>query len=452
MVLRPYQTAAVEALRDAFRRGHRSPLLVAPTGSGKTVIFSEIVRGASGKGTSVLILTHREEILQQTSAKLTQAGVRHGIIASGREQDQSCLVQVASVQTLVRRLDSVQPPKLIVVDEAHHAAAGSWDRVFKQWPTALRIGVSATPERLDGRGLSGQFDWLVLGPSVDELQRDGYLVRTRCYGPIAQVDTTGLRARAGEFETAALAERASKVTGNAVHEYRERSKGRRAVAFCVSVAHAEATAAAFSSAGIPSTMLDGSLRPEARAARIADFSAGRVMVMSSCDIVSEGFDLPSIETVIGLRPTKSLSLHLQMIGRALRPAPGKSEALIIDHAGNIARHGFAEDHHAWTLEGKASRKQKEVEPISHRCKRCYAMWPSGAACPQCGMEIEAKPREVKLSAGELQELKRAESKAKSLEQGKAGTMKELIALGYQRKYKNPHAWASYIFQSRQRRA
>lgn len=181
ITLRPYQERVMDDLRDAFRQGNRAPLLVLPTGGGKTIIFSHIAATAAGRGRQVLILVHRRELITQASRKLTAVGVEHGIIAAGMPGSDHP-VQVASVQTLARRLRCIEwKPTLIIIDEAHHATAGQWSQVLEHWPEAYRLGVTATPCRLDGRGLRDAFDVMVKGPSMADLIFAGYLTGARIY-------------------------------------------------------------------------------------------------------------------------------------------------------------------------------------------------------------------------------------------------------------------------------
>ncbi|NDF41803.1 MAG: helicase, partial [Actinobacteria bacterium] len=234
LTLRPYQHQAISELRASYREGARAPLLVLPTGAGKTVVFSAVSAGAAARGRHVLILVHRRELITQASAKLAGAGVDHGIIAAGfPASDQP--VQVASVQTLARRLSSISwSPDLIVIDEAHHAVAGTWSAALSRWPNAYRLGVTATPVRQDGRGLGAVFDSLVLGPSVSELIAGTFLTPARIYAPPPIADLAGLKARAGDYRPEEAAERMDRpiVTGDAISHYQRLCNHKRAIVFC----------------------------------------------------------------------------------------------------------------------------------------------------------------------------------------------------------------------------
>ena len=328
--LRDYQADITAALRHAYGQGYRAPLLVAPTGSGKTVLFSHIAYQAAARGNRTLILVHRQELLTQTSATLARFEVPHGLIAPGAEKTDD-LVQVASVQTLVRRLGRLDwAPGLIVVDEAHHTTQETGHgRVLAHFADAKVLGVTATPERLDGKGLGiqagGFFDALVMGPSVADLVEQGYLSRPVVFAPQTQLDLSGIRTLGGDFEKGALAAAMDRpaIHGDAVKHYRQYCEGTPTIAFCVSVSHAEHVAEAFRQAGFHAASIDGSLDDKTRRQRIEDLGAGKLHVLTSCEIISEGTDIPVVGGALLLRPTQSLSLALQQIGRALRPYPGK---------------------------------------------------------------------------------------------------------------------------------
>ena len=450
MNLRDYQQQAVDDLRSAYQAGHRAPLLCLPTGGGKTIIFSAIAHSAAARGKQVLILVHRRELLHQASRKLTDIGLDHGLIAAGMTAtDQP--VQVASVQTLVRRLLTMDwQPSLIIIDEAHHASAGSWDRVLRHWPDAFRLGVTATPCRLDGRGLASAFDQLVLGPSVADLTNWGFLSPARIYAPPVVADLTGLRRRAGDYATdqAATAMDRPTVTGDAIAHYTRLASGQRAIAFCCSVDHASHVAASFNAAGIPAATLLGNT-PD-RDAVVAAFDGGSVQILVTVDVVSEGFDIPAASCAILLRPTQSLGLYLQQVGRVLRPAPGKQAAVILDHVGNVHRHGFPDDHREWSLAEGARRATGTAAPSVRTCPECYAAFKPQPICPCCGATCTAiKSRKIQQLAGELQELRRDAARATRRKQQAARTLPQLLALAKERGY-SP-GWAYRIYHARGQR-
>ena len=449
MQLRGYQQQAIDDLRNAYRCGHRAPLLCLPTGGGKTIIFSAIANSAAARGKQVLILVHRRELLHQASRKLSDIGLDHGLIAAGMAAtDQPVLV--ASVQTLVRRLPTLDwQPSLIIIDEAHHTSAGSWTTVLDKWPDAFRLGVTATPCRLDGRGLSSAFDQLVLGPTVADLTDWGFLSPARIYAPPVIADLSGLRRRAGDYaaDQASTAMNRPTVTGDAIAHYQRLAPGLRAIAFCCSIDHASHVAASFNTAGIPAATLLGNT-PD-RDAVVAAFDAGSVQVLVTVDVVSEGFDIPAASCAILLRPTQSLGLYLQQVGRVLRPAPGKDHALVLDHVGNVHRHGFPDDHREWSLAEGAKRAGSASAPSVRTCPECYAAFKPAPICPCCGATcVPIKSRVIREMAGELQELRRDAARATRRKQQAARTLPQLLALAKERGY-SP-GWAYRIFHARNR--
>lgn len=453
--LRDYQQQCIEGVRNAYRAGKRSPLLVSPTGSGKTVMFAFISNGTSAKGHRVLILVHRSELVDQVCKTLHAFGVGHGIIAAGRTPDLSHRVQVASVQTLVRRLN-IFKPDLIVMDEAHHGTAGSWKKVVEGNPQARVLGVTATPERLDGRGLGETFDEMVMGPEVADLIDGGHLCRMSYYAPPMVANLSGVAIKRGDFDAKQAAQEMDKsaIIGDAVEHYARICKGAPSVAFCASIKHAQHVAGQFNAAGFKAATIDGTLDRDERRDVVKALGDGRLNVLTSCEIINEGFDLPIVTGAILLRPTMSLGLHLQQIGRVLRPAPGKDRAIILDHVGNLARHGFAEDSREWTLEGKkkSKRGKKDDEPALpvRQCTECYCCHPPLPACPECGHVYELKGRELKVIEGDLVEIDvEAMRREKKREQSRAQSYEELVALGRSRGYSNPAKWARFVYDSRQ---
>lgn len=459
ITLRDYQQRGFDEIRAGFRR-YRRLCYQGATGSGKTAIFSRIAWGVASRQRRAWILLHREELVRQTSETLAACGVPHDLVVPD-EPGGDAPIQVCSVQTLVRRIERKRagPVDLIIVDEAHHAVAGSWRRILDSRPEALVLGVTATPSRLDGQGLGveagGVFEYLILGPTIRELTAAGWLSPTVVHAPPLVADLEGLRVRAGDFEREELAARLDKptITGDAVAHYSRRSPGRPALAFCVSVAHAEHVAQQFRAAGFRAESVDGRLNEHLRRRRILDLAEGRLDVLTSCDLVSEGTDIPRVETVIGLRPTQSRVLYGQQVGRAMRPAPGKTRALILDHVGNVYRHGLPDADYPWTLAGRPRRKRGDVDLPSvdvRRCPQCFAAHAPAPRCPECG-HIYAPtlepPRQV---AGELVEVSRAAVEAERVRRrqqvGRAKTLEELQAIGRERDYDS--RWAEVIWRSR----
>jgi len=404
MNLRPYQQQLITDIRLQYQLGRRSVLAVLSTGGGKTVCFSHIAQSAARKGNRTCILVHRQELLDQASRSLSGMGVTHGCIRAGRSMDLSHAVQVASVQTLARRLHKLPRDffQLIVVDEAHHSNAGTWAQVIEHFRSAHLLGVTATPCRGDGRGLGEWYQAMVEGPSAAWLTDNGFLARARVLAPPG-FDTAGIRKRMGDFDTREAEQRVGTIMGDCLSHYRKHLSGQTAIAFCCSVAHAEAVAALFMGAGIPAASIDGTMDGATRRDLLQALGTGRIKVLTSCALIGEGVDVPSVGGCILLRPTQSVSLHLQMIGRCLRPSPGKA-AVILDHVGNTLRLGHHLEPREWTLEGIAKR-DREKAPSVKVCPQCFAAMASQARqCLECGHQFAPEVRELQQVEGELVEM------------------------------------------------
>ncbi len=456
--LREYQQAGLDEIRRHLRAGVRSVLWQMPTGAGKTASTAHMLKGAAAKGNRAWFVVHRRELIMQSHKAFKAIGVEHGIIAAGFDLAMRRPVQICSVGTLGRRLDRVAEPQLIVFDEAHHMAAGTWQAIFRRFPRAVHIGLSATPERLDGQGLEQFFMRMVPGPTVRELITGGYLVPYRLFAPAMGPDLSGVHKRAGDYardELAAVMGK-PKVVGDAVEHYRRVAMGRRAVVFAVSIEASQRIVQAFRDAGIPAEHVDGETAPDERDAAIKRFAAGTTRVLSNVELFGEGFDLPAIEAVILLRPTQSLAMYLQQVGRGLRTAPGKADCIILDHAGNSARHGLPDDDREWTLAGHDAKQRAASDPESspiRQCPACFAISPAAMLrCRECGEPFPVQARNVEHVEGELQEVAIEEARrVAKREQAQAATLDTLIELGRMRGYRSPERWAQHVWNGRQQR-
>ena len=364
--LRPYQAQIVEDVFTAFKN-HRSVCMQLTTGGGKTVIFTEVIKQwlsdnplGEGMTEKVLVLVHRQELLYQAAKTITAAiGIEPGIIKSGVKTTDSP-IQIASIQTLVNR--ELPLASLVVIDEAHHATSNSYRRVINGLPDAHVLGVTATPTRLDGSGLDDIFTELLCGPSAQSLINSGYLVAADYCTPDVLM-STDVGSVAGEFNQGQLAKSNNVVqlSGNVVESYKRFAPGKKAIAFALNIEHSKSIAERFSSQGIAAAHLDGDSSDKERMCQIERFRTGELSVLSNVGLFTEGFDLPSVEAVIMARPTQSLTLYLQMLGRSLRPSAGKDKATIIDHAGNVTRHGFVTQNRMWSLKGGV-----ESERVVHK--------------------------------------------------------------------------------------
>ncbi|MDP3328756.1 DEAD/DEAH box helicase [Parvibaculum sp.] len=486
VILRDYQEHGVTRIRASLQT-HQAPLFVAPTGAGKTVLFSYIAAAASAKGNRVTIVAHRFELLAQISLALGRFGIHHGIIAPGITPDPRALVQVASVQALASRLKRSSftiPTDLLIVDEAHHVQqSNSWGRIYAALGAPPTLGVTASPIRSDGKGLGvecgGIFDDIIEVISTGELIDQGYLAKPIVYAPAERLDLTGIRSRGGDYEKSELADRVDKprITGHAVDHYQEICRGLTSVAFGVSIEHCQHISEEFRSAGHRFEVIDGDMDKDRRKDLIAGLGKG-IDGLVSCDLIGEGVDIPAIGCAIMLRPTHSTGLHVQQMGRPLRPiyadgfdvetmegrfgalaAAGKTNAFILDHVGNSLVHGLPETPREWSLAG-ITRKQRKAEesalPIK-QCEKCYAVYPAGPICSICGHEQSVASRKVEQVEGKLRKITPEEAAAIALQKKKerrqvnaARTLTELQNYAENKGY-SP-TWAEHVFNARERAA
>lgn len=452
ITLRDYQEDMIGRARLSLRT-HRSVLVQAPTGAGKTALSAAMIGNANAKGKSAVFICHRAELVDQTAETFEKVGIKHSFCAAGRPFNPWAPAIICSVDTLKNRLDRMRVPDLVVWDEAHHIAAGGWRKVRSTWADTYHIGLSATPERLDGKGLDDLFEDLVLGPSVSWLIERKYLSPYRAFSPSAP-DLSAVKKSMGDFQRAALGEimDGSTIVGDAVRHYLKHARGKRAVAFCVSIKHSEHVAASFRSAGVLAVSLDGTTNPYERKRALDAFRRGEIQVLCNVDLFGEGFDLPAIEAVILLRPTQSLGLFLQQVGRALRTFPGKTHATILDHAGNLMRHGLPDDDRQWSLAGREKKKGKagsSGEP-ARCCPQCFATHSPRPKCPECGHVYEVEERVVKQVDGDLKEIDAASfRRQRMIEQGRARSLEDLVRLATAKGYRSPEKWAAHVWTARQ---
>lgn len=361
------------------------------------------------------MLAHTREIIGQTSKKLFDHGIGHGIILAGHMTRPDELVQVASVQTLwsraVRsnRMD-LPPADLLIIDEAHHCPAHTYQKIIDSYPDAVLIGLTATPCRGDGRGLGGIFNVIIESPQVAELIAQKYLVRTRVYAP-TDPDLQGVRTVAGDYNEGQLADRMDrpKLVGDTVTTWHRYGGRRKTVAFAVNVAHSIHLRDEFHKSGVKAEHLDGSTPKPDRDAVLARLASGETELITNCMVLTEGWDMPEVSCCILARPTKKHGLYRQMVGRVLRPAPGKINAVILDHSGAVFRHGFVEDRVQWTLD-----PDKKAESPTHNarlqsgyssrlleCSQCGSIRVAGERCQHCGFLPQRSPNAAAFVEGDL---------------------------------------------------
>jgi superfamily II DNA or RNA helicase len=413
--LRPYQEDVIKRFYESVAAGHKRIIKVMPTGSGKTITACEIIRTAVASYQFVVVLAHRREIISQTSAKLNNYGINHGIIQAGFDPRPMERVQLASVQTLWSRamrndVMDLPPAHLVVVDEAHHSTAETYRQIIARYPEAVLLGMTATPCRGDGRGLGGIFDTLIEGPQVPQLIELGFLVKTRVYAP-AVPNLNGIRVQAGDYVESQLAERMDRpeLTGDIVVHWHKLAERRRTVCFATGVQHSIHLRDEFVRSGVRAEHIDGGTPKPERDAALMRLASGEIELITNCMVLTEGWDMPEVGCCILARPTRKMGLHRQMLGRVLRPADGKADAIILDHSGAVYRHGFAEDPVEWTLspdryagsEKHAARCETDSPSRLVECSQCGVLRTAGEPCSNCGFLPQRPPRAIFVGDGDL---------------------------------------------------
>lgn len=463
LTLRDYQSDVLDRTSAALRV-HRSVILQSPTGAGKSVIAAYMIHTSQARGLSSWLVCHRRELLDQLSETLSAADVAHGAIAAGKSMTKEP-VQVASIQTLVRRLHLLPPPDVLVIDECHHATAETYLTVIKHCMErrgghkgSWHVGLTATPARTDGRGLGDLYNAIVQGPSVSELIQRGFLSPFRIIAPPAPVDVGGVHVSRGDYvrgELATVVDQAE-ILGDAVQHYLDYVSPGTCLVYCVNRLHARHVTEAYRAAGVDARYVAADISMDERHAVMTSFRrCGTPPVIVSVDLFGEGLDCPGLKAVQLLRPTQSLILHLQQIGRGLRIEEGKAALIILDHVGNTWRHGLPDDEREWKLETTRSRGTAEdAGPALRHCPVCFAVFRASLGqCPQCGQSYQVEAELPTEDEGELQEIdaekhrqKRAKRQIDQIEEWRAKELEDFVRIALDRGYKI--SWAGIRFAAK----
>lgn len=400
-MLRPYQDQSLDIIEANWRKGILNMLVVLSTGGGKTVIFCEILKRLHAKKLKAIMLVKGRDLVNQASKRLFREKVPHGVHMAGhwnrRPQE---LIQVCSVDTLTRR-KLFPEADLIVLDEVHLSVSKSYRDFLKQYDDETgRLGFTATPWPDAGLGHIAR---TVVEPiSFDELVAQGYLVAPRYFAP-SLPDLTGIKTVQGDYNQVELNNKMDKnnLVGDIVTHFKKFATGRKAVCFGVSIQHSKNLAATFSANGIPAVHCDADSSDAERVQAIEDLRTGKISVLCNVGIFSLGVDIPFLDCVIMARPTKSAILYIQQVGRGTRPFEGKTDFLVLDHAGNVLRHGFANEYRPAILSPVTRNKEVVAAPIT--CLNCFAVFATGS-CPNCGNSNPEKLRELEVKDGELREI------------------------------------------------
>lgn len=397
MQLRPYQRKLYDSVRNELIKGKKSVVAVLGCGGGKSVIQAAIAKSATDKGNCVLFLVHRRELCQQIADTFVRCGVDLNL----------CYIEM--VQTVSRRLGKCAwEPKLIITDECHHSLSATYKKIYEYYSNAPRIGFTATPTRLGLGGLGEMYSSMVEGVSTEWLIKNKYLSPYEYYS-VKLVETDGLRTRAGEFIANDVNELMNKnyIYGEAFENWQKLAGGKKTIIYCASIEASKQTVQKFLSKEIAAAHLDGTTSDNIRRQTIKDFRDGKITVLCNVDLFGEGFDVPDCECVVLLRPTMSLTLHIQQSMRSMRYKENKT-AIIIDHVGNVYRHGLPDDERTWTLEAKKRKTKSEIKV--KQCPVCFRVMPgSESKCAICGYEFittRQEREEAEQKAAELEKITR----------------------------------------------
>ena len=437
--LRPYQRELIDRVQGAWADGFQAPCVVLPCGGGKSVIVAEIARIILEKDGNILFLVHRRELVAQIYATFIKFKL--------------CIerCRIEMVQTACRHLEELPKPDLIITDENHHSLAGSYKKIYEYFPDVKRLGVTATPERLNGSGLKDVNDILIEGVSAKWLIENHYLAPYEYYAPPLSDTMPKFHTRQGDYVQSEVADffRKKKIYGDVIRQYRKLADGKQAICYLPSIDFSREIADRFNRAGIPAAHMDGETPAILRNSIVERFRKGEIKILCNVDIISEGFDVPDCECAILLRPTKSLTLFIQQSMRCMRYKEGKT-AIIIDHVGNYLEHGFPDDDREWSLDGHQKKSVRQGEMPVKVCPRCYCTVSLNTyQCTNCGYEFERKTKPTETVDVDLQQLDPAEREKfrfenkirRMLSYRECQTYNELLEFARQHNYKR--GWAYY---------
>lgn len=379
--LRPYQSELAKQVYNCWDSGYKAPCIVLPCGGGKSVIIAEIAKQFTEQNKNVLFLVHRKELCEQIANTFVQWRVKM----------KYC--KIGMVQTVCKRLDKIARPSLIITDENHHSKAASYRKIYEYFSDVPRVGVTATPVRLDGSGLKDVNDKLIIGVTAKWLIENKCLAPYDYYAPPLKMQKQKFRIRNGDYVTKDILDfyDKPKIYGDIVNHYKKFANGKQAIAYCAAITQSEKLCGEFESNGIKAAHIDAKTPKDKRSRIIEDFRKGDIKILSNVDLISEGFDVPDCEVSILARPTKSLTLYIQQSMRCMRYKPDK-RAIIIDHTDNWERFGLPDDDREWTLEGRKKRESSGEAPVK-TCLNCFAVIPaSSRVCPHCKNVFEQKQK------------------------------------------------------------
>lgn len=382
--LRDYQESVYKKIKENFCKGSKGVCVVLPCRSGKSFVMAKIAQDASKKKSNVLILAHRNSLLNQ-----------HRELFENLELDNPN-VRIESVFTEVNHLGENGDVDLIIIDEAHLSGASSYQKVCAYYD-CLRILFTATPARLDGKPLN-LADSMVIGISAKELIQRGNISEFNYYAPDLNIDFSKVKKTAGDFNNQQLGQAmgTKKIYGDVLKYYNMLAKDKQAIAYCVNIQHSQEVCEMFNENNIPARHMDSHTPEKERESILRDFKEGKFKILCNCNLISEGITLPSAEAGLLLRPTLSLTLYIQQSMRCLTPNENK-KAVIIDYVNNIQRHGLPTQEREWSLDTKVKEYCNENDDGTLKlrvCQECFSTFETAPVCPFCGAEYATTPIEI----------------------------------------------------------
>lgn len=368
----------MDQARNSLATGNRSVLIVSPAGSGKSVVIAEIARLAVEKGGHILFTVHRKELVNQIKETFQQVGI---------PDQQTTIMTVGKIKN---RLNQLPKPSLIITDETHHSLAKTYQKIYQFWDKVPRLGFTATPWRLSGEGLGRIYDDMVVGPQVQWLIDHHRLAPVKVFGAELGDQSVLRKSSTGDYTGSSLADFEKTIDGGIVESWHKFAGNRKTIVYCSTVDFAKKVAEMFNQAGVPAAEADAKTPAKQREQVMSDFKSGKIQVLTNCDLISEGFNVPDCSCVVLLRPTKSLVLYIQQAMRCMRYQPDK-QAVIIDQVRNFEQFGLPTDNRQWTLKDRKKPKDNDDEPSLTTCPKCFmVMLSTDSECPNCGYVVPVK--------------------------------------------------------------
>lgn len=385
--LHPYQRKLVNQARQSLAKGNHSVLVVSPAGSGKSIVIAEIARLTQQKGGHVMFTVHRKELTEQ----INQSFKNNNVDLS------KCTIM--TVGKIANRLGKLQKPSLIITDETHHSLAKTYKKIYDYYSDVPLIGFTATPWRMNHKGLGHVYDDMVEGPDVSWLIKNHYLAPYKYYSVKLIDDTKLKKSSTGDHTNKSISQatESSTIYGDVIQTYLDKTPGQQAIVYCHSIEFSKLVAKKFREAGVNAAHVDSKTPQVQREQIMSDFKRGKIKALCNIDLISEGFNVPDCSVVIMLRPTASLVVDVQQSMRSMRYRPHK-KATIIDHVANYQRFGLPDTPRDWTLKDRAKTKKNNVsDPPIRQCPQCFGIISAkDKVCPLCGFVFKAEQSEMKI--------------------------------------------------------